>query len=283
MEQFTFSELNPERLGETLALIYKVFLEYEAPDYSDEGIQEFMRFTELSAIKKMLAESVIRIWTCEYDGKIIGALGARSDHINLLFVNGKYHRKGIARQLLNMMIEYFSPIAVTVNSSPYAVEAYRRLGFVDTDAEKIVNGLRFIPMKRTEVGITRDVRLEKADYWLGLAKEDIRVAKVLLSSGKFLYFGFMCHLAVEKALRAIIENSGETPIKSHNLIRLAELGGILDSMSSKQTELLDTLNPLHIEARHRGMPQIEGVLSVEQCYTLIQQVKEMIQWIEQQL
>ena len=164
MEQYTFSVLKQERLGETLALIHTVFLEYEAPDYSDEGIQEFMRFIEINAIKKMLAENVMRIWTCEIDGRIIGALGARRDHINLLFVNGKYHRKGIARQLLNMMIEYFSPIAVTVNSSPYAVEAYRRLGFVDTDTEQIVNGLRFIPMKRRTKGQDKRGAGQKGTY-----------------------------------------------------------------------------------------------------------------------
>jgi len=35
------------------------------------------------------------------------------------------------------------------NSSPYAVEIYRHLGFEPTDTEQAVNGLRFIPMKFT--------------------------------------------------------------------------------------------------------------------------------------
>ena len=35
---------------------------------------------------------------------------------------------------------------ITVNSSPYAVEAYRRLGFVDVDNEKLLDGIRFTPM-----------------------------------------------------------------------------------------------------------------------------------------
>ena len=115
-EKFTFGELKTERLDEALTLIRDVFLEYEAPEYSDEGIREFMAFIESEAIKKMLEENVIHIWTCEDKGRVVGALGARAGHICLLFVSGEYHRKGIARRLFDMMIAYFKPQAVTVNS-----------------------------------------------------------------------------------------------------------------------------------------------------------------------
>ena len=90
----------------------------------------------------------------------------------------------------------------------------------------------------------------KVSYWLNLAKEDLDVAQVLLGSGKILYAGFMCHLAVEKALKARIASIGEIPSKIHNLIRLAELGDLLGLMSETHTDLLDTLNPLQIEARY---------------------------------
>ena len=124
----------------------------------------------------------------------------------------------------------------------------------------------------------------KVNYWLDLAKEDISVAQVLHDGGKILYAGFMCHLAVEKALKAVIEIEGETPKKIHNLIRLAELGGVLESMTDEQTDLLDTLNPLQIEARYPAyMQQIKNFLTSDQCATLIQLTKEMVQWIENQL
>ena len=35
---------------------------------------------------------------------------------------------------------------LTVNSSPYAVEAYRHFGFVATDTEQLTNGIRYFPM-----------------------------------------------------------------------------------------------------------------------------------------
>jgi len=53
--------------------------------------------------------------------------------------------------LYNTVLDYYKTNSkcsvMTVNSSLYAVEIYRRLGFVDTNTEQIVNGIRFIPMK----------------------------------------------------------------------------------------------------------------------------------------
>jgi HEPN domain-containing protein len=124
----------------------------------------------------------------------------------------------------------------------------------------------------------------KVTYWLDLAKEDIDVAQGLLGLGKLLYAGFMCHLSVEKALKAKIESTGVTPLKIHNLNRLAEMGGVLQFMTDEQTTLLDTLNPLQIEARYpEYKQQTESALTNEQCVSMIAQAKEMIIWIEKQL
>ena len=145
--EYTFGELEAEKLHEALALIRDVFLEYQAPDYSDEGVQEFMRFIEPQAIRNMLSKNEMRIWACDCGGEITGVLAAGSRHIYLLFVSGQHHRKGIAKRLLDMMIKTYSPPEITVNSSPYALTAYQKLGFADTDIEQVVNGMRFIPMK----------------------------------------------------------------------------------------------------------------------------------------
>jgi len=124
----------------------------------------------------------------------------------------------------------------------------------------------------------------KVKYWLDLAKEDIDVAQGLLGIGKFLYAGFICHLAVEKALKAKIESIGETPLKIHNLIRLAEMGGVFDIMTEEQVALLDALNPLQIEARYPSYKQnIGDILTLTDCADVISQAREMIAWIEKQL
>jgi HEPN domain-containing protein len=125
---------------------------------------------------------------------------------------------------------------------------------------------------------------EKVKYWYTLASEDMEVAQGLLDIGKLLYAGFICHLAVEKALKAKIESIGETPLKIHNLIRLAEMGGLLDIMTEKQVDLLKLLNPLQIEARYPAYKQqIAEILTTEQCEDMLNQARELIVWIEKQL
>ncbi len=43
---------------------------------------------------------------------------------------------------------------------------------------------------------------DKVKYWIDIANEDITVADALYSTKKYLYAGFMCHMATEKALKA---------------------------------------------------------------------------------
>ena len=129
-----------------------------------------------------------------------------------------------------------------------------------------------------------DILTEKSKYWLDLAKEDIPVAQSLLDSDHLLYAGFITHLAVEKVLKAKIEGGGESPPKIHNLIRLAEMGGVLSQMNDEQIELLKTLNPLHLEARYPSYKQqLSDMLTSDVCADMIKRAKEMIEWIEQQL
>ena len=42
----------------------------------------------------------------------------------------------------------------------------------------------------------------KIQYWLDMAGYDLDTAKAMLSTGRYLYVGFMCHQAVEKSLKA---------------------------------------------------------------------------------
>ena len=154
-QDYHITEVDLGKLDEALHLVWQVFMEFEAPDYCQEGVQKFKQYIdEYSLIKQRLLDNQMKMWTCSDKGKIIGVLAVRQVcHINLLFVDSAYHRKGIARSMLEKVIKYYQENGnfdeITVNSSPYAIEIYHKLGFHDTDKEQLVNGIRFIPMKRS--------------------------------------------------------------------------------------------------------------------------------------
>lgn len=127
-----------------LALIWQVFSEYEAPDYAQEGIDEFYR-----AIHDEKYLSMLTIFGAFIGEKLVGVIATRNEgsHIALFFVDGKYHRQGIGKQLFQKVLENVSFSKLTVNASPFAVPVYCKLGFSTTDSEQVVNGIRFTPME----------------------------------------------------------------------------------------------------------------------------------------
>ena len=131
-------------MEEALALIWRVFLEFEAPDYTEEGIQEFK-----SSIEN-------KEWVLERDyygafddnNKLLGVIATKDlTHISLFFVEGIYHHQGIGRKLYEKVKSLNPNNYFTVNSSPFAHEIYKHIGFIDEAGEQVINGLRFFPMR----------------------------------------------------------------------------------------------------------------------------------------
>ena len=125
-------------------LIWTTFMQFEAPDYSEEGIQSFRDFIE----KKEIANT-LEFWGAYDDDELKGVIATREErkHICCFFVKAQYHRQGIGRKLWEYLLENNPNEIITVNSSPYAVPIYHKLGFVDTDAEQLSDGIRYTPMR----------------------------------------------------------------------------------------------------------------------------------------
>jgi len=138
-------KLTESDLPNALELAWRVFSEFEAPDYSAEGVAEFKKYIAVHAFSDKVKKGEIEIFGAFDRERIVGVIAMREPpHISLLFVAKAYHRRGIARRLFNAVNTKGNDI--TVNSSPYAVEAYKRLGFIPTNTEQTLNGIRFIPM-----------------------------------------------------------------------------------------------------------------------------------------
>lgn len=127
-----------------LQLIMKTFLQYEAPDYSVEGIEAFRK----SVIENDAYRNELFLYGAYDDRNLLGVIATRShgNHIALFFVDSMYHKQGIGRRLFQTVVDNSNADEITVNSSPYAVEVYHRLGFVDTAKEQMTDGMRYTPM-----------------------------------------------------------------------------------------------------------------------------------------
>ena len=144
---FKVKNLQAEQLAEALSLVWEVFCRFEAPEYSEEGITEFKNFlNNEEEIGKLDFYGAF-----DKASDIVGVLAMRKpSHISLFFVKAEYHRQGIGRQLFEKILCDYQPQGIgvfTVNSSHYAVEVYRKLGFKLTGNECITNGTRYTPMK----------------------------------------------------------------------------------------------------------------------------------------
>jgi len=117
-------------------------------------------------------------------------------------------------------------------------------------------------------------------YWQTGAEEDWDVAKQLIESNKIRHGLFFLHMALEKILKAhICRNIKDVAPRTHNLVRLAELSGIV--LEQKQKDLLAEINPFNIEGRY---PEVwSAVPSRNEAGTLRQRTKELFEWLKNQL
>ena len=143
MESYPIRRLTGEEIPEALALCWRVFQEFEAPEYPPEGAAAFRESLDDPERTRRL-----RFYGA-FDGQtLVGVLCMRTpQHIADFFVDAAYHRRGIGRRLFEAMRRDYARQMFTVNSSPYAVEFYRHLGFVPTDTEQCTDGLRYTPMR----------------------------------------------------------------------------------------------------------------------------------------
>ena len=128
-----------------------VFNEFVAPGYSEEGIDEFLKYAQPDALADKLRNDHFGL-IAKSGSEIVGVIFFRGcSHVALFFVTASFQREGIGRELLYHALEACDrvgkrPAKLTVNASPNSVDAYRRLDFEQTDVEQCIDGIRFVPM-----------------------------------------------------------------------------------------------------------------------------------------
>lgn len=140
------------KLADAISLIIEVFNEFEAPEYNDVGVQTFMYFVRKENLEEMMDKNEMHMWGCYEGNQLVGVAALRGiQHVSLLFVRKSYHRQGVARRLMQVMLQFSKnqnpeKQALTVNASPYGVVAYEHLGFQKLQEEQEKDGIRYTPM-----------------------------------------------------------------------------------------------------------------------------------------
>lgn len=82
-----------------------------------------------------------------------------------------------------------------------------------------------------------------------MADYDLITAAQMFKTGRYVYVIFMCHLALEKTLKAIVAAETEkNPPKTHDLIHLLNFGKIY--LSENLSDFIGMINNVSIVTRY---------------------------------
>lgn len=150
---FEIRWVRPDEWHQTMELIWRTFMKFEANDYTQAGIQNFRVFLNDGELFRLYMEGKYEMLVALDKERIIGEISVRNgNHISLLFVDELYHKQGVGRELIQSLGAYLKEekkeIYMTVKAAPYAVGFYRKLGFRISRPEEEIAGIRVTSMEK---------------------------------------------------------------------------------------------------------------------------------------
>jgi GNAT superfamily N-acetyltransferase len=135
-------------------------------DPTGRGAEEFLTSVSTEAERGYIGSARYYYLLGEVEGALAGVIALREKtHIFRLFVARNFQRQGLARELWRRARQALGPVDqamnFTVNSSPMAVQIYRRLGFEQTSLQLEMHGIAFVPMRLTESSMPPNKSLER--------------------------------------------------------------------------------------------------------------------------
>jgi HEPN domain-containing protein len=126
-------------------------------------------------------------------------------------------------------------------------------------------------------------RKRVVEYWLKEASEDMTVAEHLLGTGDFLYCLFLCHLFVEKTLKALVVNkTGEHAPPEHNLLLVAESAGLYPGRYRE--DIMRELMRFELDARYpRDREPLRRSCGEDYTKQKLAESKELARWLQSNL
>lgn len=119
--------------------------------------------------------------------------------------------------------------------------------------------------------------------WLDSAQYDLETAEHMFRAERYIYTIFMCHLALEKILKAKGEEiSGKTPPRTHNLRYLVKLSGL--ESPEELLIFMSKLSDISIPTRYpEDFNELIKSYDKKAAKTYLAQTKEAFTWIKKSL
>ena len=153
---FKIQKFKKENTEESALLIKRTFQKFNKEEYFEKSaVKRYLDFFD--ARKKSKEELLKKFSQCPIfyiaveNGKIIGIIRGTKNRIVNLFIDGKKHKTGIGKALVEKFekeAEKQGSKIIKIRSSLYAVPFYQKMGYKKTTGIKNMAGLKFFPMKK---------------------------------------------------------------------------------------------------------------------------------------
>lgn len=126
--------------------------------------------------------------------------------------------------------------------------------------------------------IIRPVK-EQTRKWVSHAEEDFEAAQAMLTSRQYRWVVFLCHIAIEKMLKAcIVEFADRYPPHIHILTRLAEIANI--GLPEHVKEFVEEMSDRSTPTRY---PEEDVVYTEAGALAAVGKTREVLRWLKQRL
>jgi len=123
--------------------------------------------------------------------------------------------------------------------------------------------------------------MNASSEWLKQAKYDLETAKDMFKASRYPYCVFMCHLSLEKALKARYAGKFKViPPKTHDLNYLCSKAKIV--LSEDDSIFIDELNDLSVHTRYPDeLKKILKEYTKARAIDILKRSKKVLLWLKE--
>ena len=105
----------------------------------------------------------------------------------------------------------------------------------------------------------------------------------MFSGGRYFYAVFMCHLAIEKALKGVYaKKAGKMPPKTHNLVTLLAASEL--QPEEAMGKFIAKLNAASVATRYpEHLEKLQQIYTKEVTLNILDKTGETVSWIKKML